>query len=47
MNGRIEAIQADANRRFDQVFEAWRVFEGRIARLEERVGIAPDTAEHV
>ena len=45
MDGRIEAIQADTNRRFDQLFEALRAFEGRITRLEERIGI--DTAEQV
>ena len=35
----------DMDRRFDQLLEALRVFEGRITRLEEKVGIGADTAE--
>ena len=42
MNGRLDTMQAENNRRFDQLFEALRVFEGRITRLEERAGIGAD-----
>ena len=35
----------DMDRRFDQLLEALRVFEGRITRLEEKEGIDADTAE--
>lgn len=45
-------MQAEMNRRFDrvdqrldQVYEVLRVFEGRITRLEEKVGIGPENAE--
>ena len=44
-NRRFDAMQAEDNRRFDQLFEALRVFEGRITRLEERTGIGPESAE--
>ena len=39
VNGRLDTMQAEMNRRFDQLFEALRVFEGRITRLEERADI--------
>ena len=52
MNRRFEAMQTEnnrrfdeVNRRFDQVLEALRVFEGRISRLEEKAGIGPENAE--
>ena len=35
-------MQTENNRRFDQLFEALRVFEGRITRLEERAGIGAE-----
>ena len=48
-NRRFDEAQAEVNRRFDrvdqrfdQIFEALRVFEGRITRLEEKAGIGPD-----
>ena len=51
-NRRFDEMQAEMNRRFDrvdqrfdQIFEALRVFEGRITRLEEKVGIGPENAE--
>ena len=44
MNKRIEAIQAEMNRRFDQLFEMLRIFEGRLTHLEERIGINRNTA---
>ena len=52
VNGRLDRMQAENNRRFDdmdrrfdQLLEALRVFEGRITRLEEKAGIGTDTAE--
>lgn len=45
MNRRFDTTQTENNRRFDQLFEALRVFEGRITRLEERTGIGPESAE--
>ena len=51
-NRRFDEMQAEMNRRFDrvdqrldQVDEVLRVFEGRITRLEEKVGIGPENAE--
>ena len=55
-NARFDAHQAETNRRFDTVQaenqrqhdaleEVLRVFEGRITRLEEKVGIGPENAE--
>jgi DNA anti-recombination protein RmuC len=51
-NRRFDEMQAEMNRRFDhvdqrfdQIFEALRVFEGRITRLEEKAGIGPEIAE--
>lgn len=51
-NRRFDEMQAEMNRRFDrvnqrldQVYEVLRVFEGRITRLEEKVGIGPENAE--
>ena len=52
VNGRLDRMQAennrrfdDTDRRFDQLLEALRVFEGRITRLEEKAGIGTDTVE--
>ena len=45
VNGRIDSLQAEMNRRFDQIFEGLRVFEGRITRLEEKAGIGPKNTE--
>ena len=52
VNGRLDRMQAENNRRFDdmdrrfdQLLEALRVFEGIITRLEEKAGIGADTAE--
>ena len=52
VNGRLDRMQAENNRRFDdmdrrfdQLLEALRIFEGRITRLEEKAGIGADTAE--
>ena len=45
VNGRLDTMQAENNRRFDKVLEVLRVFEGRITRLEEKAGIDPGTAE--
>ena len=56
MNGRIDTLQADMNRRFDTMQaenqrqhdvmqEVLRVFEGRITRLEEKADIDPENAE--
>ncbi|MDD9999665.1 MAG: hypothetical protein OXQ89_18150 [Rhodospirillaceae bacterium] len=39
VSGRLDTMQAENNRRFDQLFEVLRVFERRITRLEERTGI--------
>ena len=51
-NRRFDEMQAEMNRRFDrvdqrfdQIFEALRVFEGRITRLEEKAGIGPENVE--
>ena len=51
-NRRFDEMQAEMNRRFDrvderfdQIFEALRVFEGRVTRLEEKAGIGPENAE--
>lgn len=35
----------DMDRRFDQLLEALRVFEGRITPLEENAGIGAESAE--
>jgi len=56
MNRRFDTMQADMNRRFDTMQaeyqrqhdamqEVLRVFEGRITRLEEKVGIGPENVE--
>ena len=52
VNGCLDRMQAENNRRFDdmdrrfdQLLEALRVFEGRITRLEEKAGIGADNAE--
>ena len=52
VNGRLDVMQAENNRRFDrvdqrldQVYEVLRVFEGRITRLEEKAGVGPENAE--
>ena len=51
-NRRFDEMQAEMNRRFDrvderfdQIFEALRVFEGRVTRLEEKAGIGPENVE--
>ena len=48
-NRRFDEAQSEMNRRFDridqrfgQIFEALRVFEGRVTRLEEKAGIGSD-----
>ena len=48
MDRRFDAMQAEMtrrfdemNRRFDQVLEVLRLFEGRITRLEEKAGVGP------
>ena len=52
MNRRFDTMQAENNRRFDemnrrfeQVLEVLRLFEGRITRLEEKAGIGSGNAE--
>ena len=45
VNGRIDAMQIEMNRRFDQVLEVLRLFEGRITRLEEKAGVGPGNPE--
>ena len=45
LNGRIDTMQAEMNQRFDQVLEVLRLFEGRIARLEEKAAITPSPPE--
>ncbi len=49
LQGEINQMRTESNRRFDrvdqrfdQIFEALRVFEGRITRLEEKAGIGTD-----
>ena len=51
-NRRFDALQTENNRRFDrmdrrfdQLLEALRIFEGRITRLEEKAGIGANAAE--
>lgn len=34
---RLDAMQAEDNRRFDELLEALRIFDGRISRLEEQM----------
>ena len=57
MNRRFDAMQTEMNRRFDtfqienqrqhdDMVEVLRVFEGRVTRLEEKVGVSPENAEH-
>ena len=48
MDRRFDATQTEMtrrfdemNRRFDQVLEVLRLFEGRITRLEEKAGVGP------
>ena len=45
LNGRIDIMQAEMNRRFDQVLEVLRLFERRITRIEERAGIGSGSPE--
>ncbi|MCY4514184.1 MAG: hypothetical protein OXC69_03455 [Candidatus Tectomicrobia bacterium] len=52
MNRRFDTMQTENNRRFDemnrrfeQVLEVLRLFEGRITRLEEKAGIGSGNAE--
>lgn len=42
---RFNEIQGERNRRFGQIFEVLRVFEGRITRLEEKIGVGSENAE--
>ena len=51
-NRRFDALQTESNRRFDdmarrfdQLLEALRDFEGRITRLEEKVGLGTNVVE--
>ena len=52
MNRQFDTMQTENNRRFDemnrrfeQVLEVLRLFEGRITRLEEKAGIGSGNAE--
>ena len=45
VNGRLDTMQAENQRQHDAMQEVLRVFEGRITRLEEKVGISPENAE--
>ena len=52
VNGRLDRMQAqnnrrfdDMDRRFDQLLKALRDFEGRITRLEEKVPLGADVVE--
>lgn len=52
VNGRLDRMQAqnnrrfdDMDRRFDQSLKALRDFEGRITRLEEKVPLGADVVE--
>ena len=40
-----DAMQAENQRQHDAMQEVLRVFEGRITRLEEKVGIGPENEE--
>ena len=44
MRAEMSQMRIDVNRRLDQLFEALRVFERRITRLEERTGIEAEQA---
>ena len=51
-NRRFDAMQSENNRRFDgidrrfdQLLEALRDFEGRITRLEEKMGLGANVVE--
>ena len=45
MNRCFDTMQAENQRQHDALEEVLRVFEGRITRLEEKVGIGPENAE--
>ena len=52
VNGRLDRMQVqnnrrfdDMDRRFDQLLEALRDFEGRITPLEEKMGLGADVVE--
>ena len=45
MNRRFDIMQAENQRQHDVMQEVLRVFEGRITRLEEKVGIDPGNTE--
>ena len=45
MNRRFDTVQAENQRQHDAMHEVLRVFEGRVTRLEEKVGIGPENGE--
>ena len=45
MNRRFDTMQAENQRQHDAIEEVLRIFEGRITRLEERIGSASQGAE--
>ena len=45
MNRRFDTMQAENQRQHDAIEEVLRIFEGRITRLEERIGIGSQGAE--
>lgn len=52
INARLDTMQAensrrhdDLNRRFDELFEVIRAFEGRISRLEGRLDVQPSSED--
>lgn len=45
MNRRFDAMQAENQRQHDAMQDVLRVFEGRITRLEEKVGAGPENAD--
>ena len=45
INRRFDTMQAENQRQHDAIEEVLRIFEGRITRLEEKAGIAPENAD--
>ena len=45
MNRRFDTMQAENQRQHDAIEEVLRIFEGRITRLEERIGSGSQGAE--
>ena len=45
INRRFDTMQAENQRQHDAIEEVLRIFEGRITRLEERIGSASQGAE--